>query len=166
MLTDYQWLGLLVFLLLAYTPAIVSIPFMKGVRSRYMMYKRSFTIPPVVFAVVWTVLYALVGVAGFLFWNTFDADPNLYCAGMVFWTAQLILNALWFPLFFGYGYVEIATIIVCMLLAFAIVTMSIFFPVNVAAGALTTPYVAWLVVATVFSVDICTHNEFVADDSE
>jgi translocator protein len=55
--------------------------------------------PPVVFAPVWTALYALIAVAG---WRVYRAPRSrARTRALALWSAQLILNAAWTPLFFG-----------------------------------------------------------------
>ncbi|MFN4130321.1 MAG: TspO/MBR family protein [Paracoccaceae bacterium] len=69
--------------------------------------KPSFTPAPWVFGPVWTVLYALIGWVG--------ARKFLHGGALGLWVAQMIVNFLWSPVFFGMqwplgGMVVIATL--------------------------------------------------------
>src|SRR5215203_2375160 len=58
--------------------------------------KPAFNPPNWLFAPVWTVLYVLIAFAG---WRTFE--HNRGGGVMRLWWAQLVLNFLWSPTFFG-----------------------------------------------------------------
>lgn len=58
--------------------------------------KPPFNPPNWIFAPVWTVLYILIGVAG---WRTWMRDRH--GPAMQLWTVQMGLNFLWSPVFFG-----------------------------------------------------------------
>ena len=62
--------------------------------------KPALTPPDWIFPVVWTVLYAMIAVAGWLLWRHRNADPSgLLIVGL--WVLQLALNAAWSWIFFG-----------------------------------------------------------------
>jgi len=58
--------------------------------------KPAFNPPGWLFAPVWTVLYFLIAVAGWVVWQR---APRAW--PMKLWWAQLVLNFLWSPAFFG-----------------------------------------------------------------
>lgn len=68
-----------------------------------------FTPPNWVFSVVWPTLYFMIGLATFLVWR----DTGGFWArggrmGLFFSVANIILNGLWTPVFFGFGLINLA----------------------------------------------------------
>ncbi len=60
------------------------------------IHKPSWTPPTIVFPVAWTTLYVMMGTASFIVYKRGSRTLPLAC-----YAAQLLLNALWSPLFFG-----------------------------------------------------------------
>ena len=63
--------------------------------------KPSFNPPNWVFAPVWTMLFIMMGIAAGMVWNKLETNQELVKKGLLFFTVQLLLNALWSYLFFG-----------------------------------------------------------------
>jgi tryptophan-rich sensory protein len=74
--------------------------------------KPAFTPPAWLFGPVWTVLYVLIGVAG---WRTFERYPE--SLPMKFWWLQLALNFLWTPVFFGAHQIGWALVVILVMFA-------------------------------------------------
>jgi len=98
--------------------------------------------PPGVFGPVWSLLYALMAISGWLVWGTGGVRANRFAFGLFF--AQLALNALWSWLFFAWrlGAVAFAEIILLWLLIIA--TLIAFWRVRPVAGLLLAPYLIWV----------------------
>jgi tryptophan-rich sensory protein len=71
--------------------------------------KPAFTPPNWVFGPVWTVLYLLMGVAAFLVWQKGLRVPAVRVA-LSWFLVQLVLNALWTPVFFGLHRIDLALV--------------------------------------------------------
>ena len=69
-----------------------------------------FAPPSWVFGPVWTVLYVMIGVAGWLLWR-----PAGRSSLLTLWGVQLVLNLLWTPLFFGLGLRGLALVDIVLL---------------------------------------------------
>ncbi len=92
-------LGLLGFGAVVAAVAVVGSLAVGGGGREYAQLDRPAWAPPAwVFAPVWTVLYAAIAVAGWLVWRRVGLSTPL-----VPYAVQLVLNALWTPLFFGAG---------------------------------------------------------------
>ena len=79
--------------------------------------KPSWTPPPAVFGPVWTMLYIMIGIAGWLVWRSERSEARR--AALVIWAGQLALNFIWSPLFFGLrapGYAAIDIVALWILL--------------------------------------------------
>ncbi len=99
---------------LAFTIAVVAIGVMIGLLNLpgewYAgLNKPWFNPPNWLFGPVWTILYALIGFAG---WRTWP-DPSLRTV----WLIQMLLNFAWSPLFFGAHHVGAALAVILALLA-------------------------------------------------
>jgi translocator protein len=119
--------------------------------------KPSFTPPPWIFAPVWTALYLLMGVAAFLVWRRGLKDPQVVRAVIAF-GAQLLLNALWSPAFFGLRSCIAGLIVIVPLWITIAATILLFWPVSRPAALLLTPYLAWVSFATVLNVALVLKN--------
>jgi len=115
--------------------------------------KPSFTPPNWVFGPVWTVLYILIGVAAFLVWRKGLASAGVKIARAWFF-GQLILNALWTPVFFGLHRIGLALVVIVLLWAAIVATQYRFFRVSHVAGLLLVPYLLWVSFATVLNASL------------
>jgi tryptophan-rich sensory protein len=115
--------------------------------------KPSFTPPGWVFGPVWTILYILMGVAAFLVWRK-GLDSRVVRAALAWFLGQLILNALWSPVFFGWHRIGLAFIVLVWLWIVLAVTLWRFAGISRAAAGLLVPYLAWVSFAGVLNASI------------
>ena len=99
-----------------------------------------FAPPNWVFGPVWTVLYVMIAVAGWLVWQAAGTRSK----PIALWSAQLALNALWTPLFFGLHMLGIALLEMTLLWLVIAACVVVFRPVSKAAAWLFVPYLAWV----------------------
>lgn len=119
--------------------------------------KPPFTPPNWVFAPVWTTLFVLMGVSVYLVWSKGLSDKKVKTSLFIF-GIQLVLNALWSLLFFGWrcpvcGFVEIIILWIAITL-----TILGFFRVSKMAGILLLPYWLWVSFAAVLNFSIWRLN--------
>ena len=100
------------------------------------------TPPNWVFGPVWTILYVMVGTAGWLVWKRLGAAPAVRL-----WGWQLAANALWAPAFFGLHSPRLAMAVMAALLILIALTLRAFRRVRPAAAVLMLPYAAWCLYA-------------------
>ncbi len=103
--------------------------------------KPSWTPPPAAFA-IWLPLYAAIGVAGWRLWRA-PAVPARRVA-LWLWAAQLGLNALWTPLFFGLHQPLAALGLILALFAVICAGIGWFRAVDRPASWLFVPYALWV----------------------
>jgi len=162
--TGRSVLALVAFLLIAYAVAALgAISTIAQVDGWYAHAQKAFWTPPnAVFGPVWTVLYALMSVAAWLVWRT-PASPARRRA-LLLYVVQLVLNALWTPVFFGLyplaGAVSwwIALAIIVALDVLVLVTMIRFWAVRRVAAVLLIPYWAWVLYATTLNAAVAVLN--------
>ncbi|MCC5908798.1 MAG: tryptophan-rich sensory protein [Balneolaceae bacterium] len=105
--------------------------------------------PAWVFGPVWTTLYTMMGVAGWLVWKNYGFTDAK--AALSVFLIQLILNGLWSQIFFGLQEPGWAFLEIILLLAAIILTTILFFEKNRVAGWLMIPYILWVSFATVLN---------------
>ena len=115
--------------------------------------KPSFNPPAWVFAPVWTVLYVLIGVAG---WRTFERNRGGLPMGL--WWTQLLLNFLWSPVFFAAHQIGLALAVVVLLLAAIIGFTATAWNQDRVAAWLFVPYAAWVAFASLLNGSIWSLN--------
>jgi tryptophan-rich sensory protein len=142
------------FLAAAFLPAAIGIAF-PAPDYYARLDKPPWAPPPWLFGPAWTVLYVLIGVAGWLVARGGDdgARPAL---GL--WAAQLGLNAAWTPIFFGLRAPGLALAEIAAMWVAIVATTVVFFRQRVAAGALMLPYLAWVSFATLLNYEIWQRN--------
>jgi translocator protein len=117
--------------------------------------KPGWTPPAWLFPPVWMLLYVFIAIAGWLVWNTDHENRTLL---IVFWGAQLLLNALWSYIFFGRKEIgmALADIAALWLLIAAFIVLG--WPANRLAAALFVPYLAWVSYAAALNASIWRRN--------
>jgi len=114
--------------------------------------KPSWNPPNWVFAPVWTTLYVLIAIAGWLVWR---ARPARWAnTATVAWFVQMALNAMWSWLFFGlHQPLWSLIIIVAMVIAIASFIV-VAWPHRRLAAWLFVPYLLWVSFATALNAAI------------
>lgn len=149
-----DWLTLL--------PFLVAVAVVSGVgglaASSSSQTYRSLELPPYappswVFGPVWTVLYVMIAVAGWLAWRSGGGRPAL-----VVWGVQLVLNLAWTPLFFAADLYTVALVEIVALLVAVVATVVVFRRTSTTAAWLLAPYLAWVAFATALNAGIVVLN--------
>ncbi|MEV6638633.1 TspO/MBR family protein [Amycolatopsis sp. NPDC051371] len=109
--------------------------------------------PGWLFGPVWTVLYLLIAVSGWLFWRAGGTRREF-----AWYAAGLVLNAAWTPLFFAAGAYTSALVEIVVLDLVIVGTALVFRRRSTAAAALQLPYLAWTLFATSLNAAIVVLN--------
>ena len=121
--------------------------------------KPPFAPPNWLFAPVWIILYALMGIAAFLVWERRKGAQKMHaCAALKIFCAQLILNALWSIVFFGLRSPLLGLFIILLMLFSIALTMWRFYFVDRRASWLMAPYIIWVSFATLLNFYIFALN--------
>ncbi|HEY1122448.1 MAG TPA: TspO/MBR family protein [Haloferula sp.] len=105
------------------------------------------TPPNAVFGPVWSILYAMMGIAFALVWHRAPAGPAKQRALTIFFI-QLVLNLAWTPVFFGAHLLAPALVVIGLLVLAIAATIIHFRPLDKLAAALLVPYLLWVCYAT------------------
>ena len=111
--------------------------------------------PAILFPIVWTVLYILMGVSSYLVATS--PSPKKREALMLY-ALQLFLNFIWSPIFFGLGNYVLAFLVLFVLLYVVFKMIRIFFRVDPTAALLQIPYLLWLTFAAYLNLSIIFLN--------
>ena len=114
--------------------------------------KPGFMPPAWAFGVVWTTLYALMGIALALVLGG-PATQGRRTA-LILFGVQLALNYAWSPIFFGARMIELGLLVIMAILITAALTAWRFGRIRPLAGWLFLPYLAWLCLATALNWEI------------
>lgn len=155
-----QIVGLVGWLLLSFaTAAMGAVASVQAAAFYQQLAQPSWAPPSSVFGPVWSVLYALMGVAAWLVWR--EGGWRRRRGALALFVAQLALNALWSWLFFGWhrGALAFADIVLLWLLIVA--TLVGFWRVRPLAGALLVPYLCWVSFASVLNFAVWHLNPLI-----
>lgn len=150
------WIVLAGFLGASYLAAFVgNLATDSAIRNWYpTLLKPAWTPPSWVFGPVWTVLYTAMAVAAWWVWRRAG-----WCGALGWWTTQLMLNALWSPVFFGLRRPDLAFGVICALWLAIAATTVMFWRTSLLAGALFVPYWAWVSFAAALNFAIWKLND-------
>lgn len=112
--------------------------------------KPSFTPPNIIFFIVWTVLFILMGLALYRILKLKDEGKNIRKAVLLF-SIQIGLNFLWPIIFFRKRLIFIAFLEVILMVIFIVLTIIEFFKKDKIASILLVPYVLWCIFAGVLN---------------
>jgi tryptophan-rich sensory protein len=119
--------------------------------------KPSWTPPPFVFPIAWTVLYVLMATALWRLWDRV-APSRARRIAIGWFFVQLVLNAAWSPVFFGWHGTRAALAVIVALLIAIIVTILASRRIDGVAAALLLPYLAWVAYATTINAGVVALN--------
>lgn len=152
-----QAVGLLAWLLIAAVAGGIGSAASLQAGSFYAQLERPAWAPPAwVFGPVWTVLYAMMGVAAWLVWRVggFGAARVV----LILFLVQLAFNALWSWLFFGWQLGAFSVVDIGLLWILILTTIVCFWRIRAWAGALLIPYLLWVSYAAALNYAIWSLN--------
>lgn len=119
----------------------------------FKLNRPSWSPPSWLFGPVWTTLYILMATAAWMVWKERGWGRELYL-----FLLQLVLNAIWTWLFFGFKQGKLAALDIVVLAILIVVTIAAFWKVRALAGALLLPYLAWVLFASALTFSIVARN--------
>ena len=112
--------------------------------------------PPIVFPVVWSVLYVLMGLALALIAAARGARGR--GVAVAAFALQLALNLAWSPVFFAAHRLTLALLIIFALIVVLGVTIALAWRVRRMAAALLLPYLVWVCFASFLNLQFLQMN--------
>jgi tryptophan-rich sensory protein len=111
--------------------------------------KPPFNPPNWIFGPTWSLLYVLIAIAGWRTWRRSRSDLTMKLCG-----AQMLLNFLWSPVFFGAQQPGPALIVIVALLAAIVGFIIVSWNHDRVSAWLFVPYAAWVAFATLLNASI------------
>jgi len=145
-------------------PVVVLFGFLSGMVSNSgpdnpwfaSLLKPDFYPPPQTFGIVWSILYAMIGLAAALVaaaWGARGRGPAL-----AVFVVQFLVNLAWSPVFFALHRISGALYVIAALDVLVLLTLALFWRVRWQAGALLVPYFLWICFATALNWQLLQLN--------
>lgn len=112
--------------------------------------------PSWVFGPVWTILYLMIAVSGWLVWRQAGWRPAR--GPLVVYAVQLALNGAWSWLFFGLHRPGLAFAEILLLWLSIVLLVVLFSRIRLLAGLLLVPYLAWVTFAALLNYSLWRLN--------
>ena len=110
--------------------------------------KPSFAPPSILFPIVWTILYILMGYSSFLVYDSMSCHKNT-C--LLLYSLQLFLNFIWPIIFFNLEARLFAFLFIILLDIVVLLMIYCFYGINKKAALINIPYFIWLIFASVLN---------------
>ena len=126
-----------------------------------MMNKPLLSPPGILFPIVWTILYIMMGVSSFIIVenkNNDNLNKSIKFKWIIIYYIQLVFNFFWTILFFKfrmYYFSFIWLVILWILVMILILTAK---KINIKAGYLLIPYIIWMTFAGYLNIAIALMN--------
>lgn len=134
----FSFASLMVWIAISVAPALTTVPPDDWYRR---LAKPAWNLPDAPVGPIWVPLCVLLGVA---MYRVERRDGPHNPAALAWFFVQLVLGALWTPLFFGLHRPDLALVCIVALWLSIIGTMRAFARVNAASSAMLTPYLLWV----------------------
>lgn len=115
----------------------------------------SFAPSGLVFPIVWTILYILMGISCyFIIESNLDRKNDaLFIYGI-----QLLINLFWSIWFFVFQFYWLAFIWILLLIGFVVIMIKKFYEISKFSAYLQFPYLLWLLFASILNLFVCFFN--------
>ena len=124
-----------------------------GMEVYNTMKKPVFTPPSIVFPIVWTILYTLMGISAYLVANG-NAAPIDKAKAIAIYTYKLAVNFLWSIFFFNFEWYLFSFVWIILLWILVFLMIRSFFRISKLAAYLNIPYLLWITFAAYLNFGI------------
>ena len=121
-----------------------------------MIQKPPLSPPAILFPLVWTILYALMGIGAARI--AASADGNLRSRALNVFVVQLVVNFFWSLIFFNAQAYGFALVWLLLLWVLIIAMILLFWPVDRLAALLQIPYLLWVTFAAYLNYGVWRLN--------
>lgn len=129
------------------------------VTSNYIDYNSliqpSWAPPGFLFPIVWTILYALMGVS----YGILKSNSLLDSKASTLYYVQLFVNALWSIFFFVFKWRLFSFIWILLLIVLVYLMIKDFYSKNKVAGLIQLPYLLWIIFASFLNLAVYILNK-------
>lgn len=117
--------------------------------------KPSFSPPAIVFPIVWTILYTLMGISSYIISESYNYQKK---EALFLYILQLIVNLLWSFLFFSFKLYFFSFLWILLLIVLVVFMIRKFYNISKVSGILQIPYLVWLLFASILNLSIYILN--------
>lgn len=121
----------------------------------YDLNQPAFAPPAIVFPIVWTILYTLMGISCYLI---IKSDSDRKNDALFIYGIQLIINLFWSVWFFVFRFYLLSFIWLLLLIGFVVVMTKKFYNISKISAYLQIPYLLWLIFAAILNIFIVFLN--------
>lgn len=112
--------------------------------------------PPITFAIVWSVLFVLIGLSMALVASAWGAAGR--GLALVVFAVHFLISQSWSAVFFGMQDMQLGLIVIGAAIATLLIALALVLRVRRSAGLLLVPYLAWLCFAGVLNYQFIAEN--------
>ena len=113
--------------------------------------------PGILFPIVWTILYTLMGIASFLVYTSGKEKEEINSALTIYFL-QLAVNFFWSIFFFNLEWYIFSFFWLVLLWVLIFYTIRLFYPISNTAAYLLIPYLFWVTFAGYLNLGIAALN--------
>ena len=113
--------------------------------------------PGILFPIVWTILYTLMGIASYLVYSSGKGKEEISNALLIYFL-QLAVNFFWSIFFFNLEWYTFAFFWLVLLWVLIFYTIRLFYPISNTAAYLLIPYLLWVTFAGYLNLGIAALN--------
>ena len=117
--------------------------------------KPGWTPPNWAFPVVWSALFLMNAVAGWLVWQAAGMAAG---GALGVYVVSLVINACWSGVFFGLRRMDLGLVNVALLWLSIVAVAVLFWPDSPVAAVLQLPYLLWVTIATALNFTVLRMN--------
>ena len=115
----------------------------------------AFAPPAIVFPIVWTILYTLMGISSYII---IKSNSNKKNDALFIYGVQLIINLFWSIWFFVFRFYFLSFIWILLLIGFVVLMIKKFYTISKISAYLQIPYLLWLIFAAILNLSIWILN--------
>ena len=155
--SNIKWKSLLINIAIPVSVGIISSIIIGGGFDTYSQINQPpWSPPPLVFPIIWSILYIIMGISSYLIVQQADEIKNN--KSLIVYAFQLTINFFWPIFFFGFK-AYLFSFIWIVLLVVSIITMTfLFYKQNKFAAYLQIPYIIWTIFAAYLNLGVYILN--------
>lgn len=157
---NIKWTELLIFIIGTELVGALSSLFSGDFSTFYNELARPPLSPPgFIFPIVWTILYALMGISAYLiFVSDSDTDIGEKKNALILYAVQLFVNFMWSIVFFRFENIAAAAVVLIILIILVIIMILRFKKIEPLAGYINIPYLIWILFALYLNIGFLILN--------
>lgn len=143
-------------ILLIYIGSIIGKFSQSNITSWYQNITKSPLTPPnYIFGVTWSILYTMIGIAG---WHIWCINNKKIINIKILFICQLVLNWSWTPIFFNLQQTGIALLFLFFIIILNLLIIIRYLKINKLISLILVPYLIWLIFAYYLNFYIWIYN--------